>query len=488
MRAAALLLLVCPPASAQMRVVAQPAKSPLIAFRIVFTAGAASDPADKPGLAYLTAHMLVDGGTRDMTYRQVADALFPMAASVSAQVDKEMSAFYGATHADNLEAYYKLLHAMLLDPGWRPEDFQRVKDDAINAIRAGLRSNDEELGKEVLYNNIFAGTPYGQYNGGTVGSLEKIRLEDVKAFYHSQYSQSHLILGIAGGYSDGFLERVKKDFRSLPEGAGFQPRAKGPALIERNRAEIVEKDTRSVAISFGFPISLTRRSPDYTAMLVAASYFGQHRMSTGVLYNEMRDKRGLNYGDYAYIEYFPRGGFRMEPEPNLARHYQIFQVWIRPVEPANARFAIRLGMYELNRLIKEGIPADAFERTREFLGKYVNVLTRTRTAELGYAIDGLYFDRPDYAATVKADLAKLTRDQVNAAIRRYLRTDRLVIVAVSRSADALKQQLASDDPSPIVYNSPKPQAILDEDKVVAKWPLHLSAGDITVVPAGQVFQ
>lgn len=488
MRATALLLLTCSLASAQMRVMAKPSKSPLVTFRIVFTTGAASDPADKPGLGYLTAQMLVDGGTKDMTYRQVVDALFPMAASVNAQVDKEMCTFYGATHVDNLEPYYKLLREMLLDPGWRPEDFQRVKDDAINAIRAGLRNNDEELGKEVLYSNIFDGTPYGHYNGGTVSSLEKITLDDVKGFYHSQYSQSHLILGIAGGFSDAFLERLKKDFRSLPEGAGFHPRAQGPKLIESNRVVIIEKDTRSVGFSLGFPITLTRRSPDYTAMLVAASYFGQHRMSTGVLYSEMREKRGLNYGDYAYIEYFPRGGFRMEPEPNLARHYNIFQIWIRPVEPANARFALRLGIYELNQLIKDGISEDAFERTRDFLSKYVNVLTRTRSAELGYAIDSLYFDKPDYVETVKADLAKLTREQVNAAIRRHLRTDHLVVVAVSRSADALKQQLASDDPSPITYNSPKPQAVLEEDKVVEKWPLHLSAGDITIVPADQVFQ
>ena len=52
----------------------------------------------------------------------------------------------------------------------------------------------------------------------------------------------------------------------------------------------------------------------------------------------MRESRGLNYGDYAYIEYFPRGMNRFEPEPNLARHQQIFQIWIRPVEPPNAVF------------------------------------------------------------------------------------------------------------------------------------------------------
>jgi zinc protease len=207
-----------------------------------------------------------------------------------------------------------------------------------------------------------------------------------------------------------------------------------------------------------------------------------------VLYQQMREKRGLNYGDYAYIEYFPRGMFRMEPDPNLARQWQIFQIWVRPVEPPTAKFALRLAMYELDKLIKNGIPEDEFERTRDFLSKYVNVLTRTRSAELGYAIDGLYYGRLDYVDAVKADLARLTRAQVNAAIRRYLRTDRLVIVAVSRDGEALKQQLASNDPSPMTYNSPKPAAILDEDKTVEKWPLNLTTESITVLPAEKLFQ
>ena len=104
----ALLLLLAMQASAQMRVAALPSKSSVVTFRVVFTAGAASDPKEKPGVANLTALMLSDGGTKDLTYKQIVDALFPMAASVASQVDKEMTTFYGATHVDNLDAYYKL--------------------------------------------------------------------------------------------------------------------------------------------------------------------------------------------------------------------------------------------------------------------------------------------------------------------------------------------------------------------------------------------
>lgn len=479
-------LLAASTAWAQIRVVEYPAKSPLVTFRIVFTTGAASDPPGKSGLAALTANLIAEGGTKDLTYKEVEDQLFPMAGSLNVQVDKEMTAFSGVTHVDNLQAYYKLLRSRLLEPGFREEDFTRVKQDLINAIRSGLRNNDEELAKEVLYENIFQDTPYGHYNLGTVDSLEKLTLEDVKSFYRSQYSQTNLFLGVAGGYSPSFLAQMKKDFHALPAGAGFRPRQKTAPLIENVRAVIVEKETRSVAVSIGFPIMASRNVLDYPALLVASSYFGQHRMSYGVLYQQMREARGLNYGDYSYIEYFPNAGQRMEPPPDVVRHQQIFQMWVRPVEPANANFAVRMAMYELDNLIKNGIPEDGFERARDFVSRYVNFLTRTANAQLGYGIDSIWYGTPLYGNYVRNALAKMTRADVNAAIKRNLRTTRLVISIVANHAEDLKRQLASDEAAPIAYNSPKPEAVTKLDQTIEKWPLHLTPEDITIVPATSV--
>jgi zinc protease len=484
-----LALLTAASALAQMKVAAIPGKSPIVNFRVVFTTGSVADPPEKPGVAYITAMMLANGGTREMTYKQVLDAMFPMAASVHAQVDKQMTTFSGQTHVDNLDASYKLFRAMLLEPGWREDDFKRVKDDAVNFLRVGLRgNNDEELAKEVLYETVYAGTPYGHYAVGTVSAIEKMTLDDVKAFYKSHYAQQDLFLGLAGGYTPQFLEAMKKDFRSLPAGEGFKPRLKNPVITNANRMVIVDKDTRSVAFSFGFPISLLRGQPDYPALLVAQSYLGQHRQSGGRLYHSMRELRGLNYGDYAYIEYFPRGMFQFEPSPNLARQLQMFQIWIRPVEPPTAKFALRLAMYELNNLAKEGIPEDAFQRTREFLGKYVNILTQTKQAELGYLIDSMYYGMPPYNRYLKTALAKVTRADVNRVVKRYLRTERVTFAVVAKDGEALKAQLTSDDPSPMTYNSPKPEEIMAEDKIVEKYPLNLKPENVTVVPVSKVFE
>jgi zinc protease len=471
------------------RVVELPGKSPLVTIRLVFATGAACDPADKPGVAHLTAEMLGGGGTKDRTYKQILDAMYPMATSVSVYSDKEMTTFVGETHVDNLDKFYAMMRDMLLNPGWRADDFERLRDDAINDLRVGLRgNNDEELAKEELYNLIYSGHPYGHENLGTAAALGKITIADLGEFYHRHYTQANLMIGIAGGYSPDFLARVKKDFAALPAGEPDKIAFPEPAKIERNRATFIDKDTRSVAWSLGFPIDVKRGDPDFAALLVSQSWLGQHRSSSGRLFNRMREIRGLNYGDYAYIEYFPHGMYQFDPAPNLARQQQIFQIWIRPVEPPNAGFALRLALFELDRLVKNGITQDDFEHTRSFLLKYVNVLTKTKSAELGYAMDSVYYGIPNYNEYVKTSLGKLTLTEVNGAIRKHLRADRLQIVGVAKDAEKLKAELAGGAATPIQYNSPKPQDILDEDKIVEKWPLHLKAADITVVPVASVFE
>ncbi len=485
----AILLLAAGTLSADVRVVALPAPSPLVSFRIVWLTGSASDPADKPGTAALTAAMLARGGTREMTYQEILDALFPMAVSVASHTDKEMTVFYGTTHVDNLEKFYGIFRSMLLDPGWRQDDFKRLRDDAVNFLRVTLRgTNDEELGKEVLYNQIFANHPYGHHNVGAVSGLERLTLEDLRRFYRNHYTRANLILGIAGGYPREFVDRMQKDFSALPQGKPAPATRPAPSRPKGIRVTMVEKETRSVAISLGFPIEVRRGHPDFPALLVTQSYFGQHRMSGGRLYQRMRELRGLNYGDYAYIEYFPRGMFRLEPEPNLARRSQIFQIWIRPVEPPTAHFALRLALYELDRLIQRGLSPEDFERTRTFLSKYVNLLLKTQDAQLGYAIDSQYYGIPDYVSYVRSALARLTVEDVNRAIRRHLRTEDLHIVIVAKNCDQLRAKLLANEPSPMSYNAPKPKDILDEDKVVERWPIPLKPEAVRVLPVEKVFE
>ena len=469
--------------------VLQPNSSPLVTFRLVFMTGSASDPKGKEGVAALTAAMLAEGGTRAMSYEQILAAMYPMATSFNWQIDKEMTVFTGTTHLDNLDKYYGLIRQMLLDPGFRPDDLTRLKTNAINYLKVSLReSNDEELGKEHLYNIIYTDHPYGHHNMGDVSSLEGLTIDDVRDFYRTHYTQANLVVGLAGGYPADFPQRVKTDFSKLPMGKPAEVKIEAPKVDPGMRIEIIKRETRSTAISLGFPISVTRADKDWPALAVVASYFGQHRSSNSHLYQRLREVRGLNYGDYAYIEYFPRGMFQFMPDPNLGRKQQIFQVWIRPVEPQNGLFALRAALYEYDKLVREGMSREAFEATREFLSKYVNILTQTQVAQLGYALDSRYYGLSDYNKYMRDQLSKLTLEDVNAAIGRHLKSDRMRIVMVTKDAEALREAILSNKPSPITYNSPKPKEVMDEDKIIQAYKIDVKPEGVVVVPIGQVFQ
>ena len=464
-----------------------PSESPLVTFRIMVRNGASFDPQGKEGAAALTAAMLSRAGTRDKTYDEIVEAMFPMAASVAAQVDKEMTVFVGTTHIENLETYYGLLRSMLLEPGWREDDFRRLKDEAKNFLRIQLRSNnEEELAKEFLFLKIFEDHPYGHHSVGTIAALDKLSIDDLKAFYKANYLQGNVVIGLAGGYPDGFPERVQADFAKLPEGATRTEPPAHPNSPKKLRIHIIEKDTRGTHIALGFPLAINRGDSDWPVLKLVQAYFGQHRSSKSYLFQKIREIRGMNYGDYAYIEYFPRGMFQFSPDPNLARSRQIFHIWIRPVEPRNGTFALRIALYELDKLVKEGMTAEDFEATRRFLGKFVNLLTQTESEELGYALDSRFYRIPRFRDYVKDALAKMTVDDVNKVIRKYLRSTDLDVVIITADAPGMRDAIRSGRTSSIQYVSAPPEEILEEDKVVGSYPLDV--GSIEIVPVETVFE
>jgi zinc protease len=479
-----------PMANASIGKVLVPNKSPLITFRILFMTGSAADPKGKEGLASLTAAMLAQGGSRNLSYDQIIDQMYPLATSFSWQTDKEMTVFSGTTHIDNLDKYYSLISQMLLDPGFRGDDFQRVRTDAINYLKVSLREgNDEELGKEVLYNMIYSpDSPYGHHNLGDISALESLTLEDVKNFYQQMYTQGNLIIGLAGGYPAAFLQKVESDFHKLPKGSKLSQKIAPTNLDPGIRIEIVKRETRSTAISLGFPINVTRSHKDWPALALVASYFGQHRSSSSYLYQRLREARGLNYGDYAYVEYFPRGMFQFEPDPNLGRQQQIFQIWIRPVEPDKGHFTLRAALYEYDKLTKQGMSKESFEETRTFLMKYVNLLTKTQNAQLGYALDSNYYGIPEFTAYMRTALAKLTLADVNRAIQTHLKSNGMRIALVTKDAEGLRDAIISNRPSPITYNAPKQKEILDEDKIIQAYQINVKPSDVRIVPVEKIFE
>ncbi len=463
--------------------------SPLVAIRVAFRTGSIDDPPGKEGLAALTASVMAEGATQARSYAQILEALYPLAAQVRVRVDKEMTVFSGTVHRDNLEKFAAILEEQILRPKLAEEDFARKRQDAVDEVSKSLRGNDDEwLGKESLNVLLYGGRPYGHPDPGTVRALEGLRREDVVEFAKRHFTRDRLIVGLAGGYPEPFARAFAAAFDALPEkGAPLAELPPAPKL-ERTSVLLVEKDARANAISIGAPIALTRSDDDFYPLWVANSYLGEHRTFNGVLMNQLRGVRGLNYGDYSYIESFIQDGGSTFPVPNIPRRQQFFSIWIRPVPPENTWFAVRAALYHLKKLEEEGIPQKDFEATKEFLKTYSKLWTQNASRRLGYAIDARITGR-DLPAELQKRLPSITKEQVDAAVRKYLPRDAFDIAVVTADAAKFREELLSGKTTPMHYDTAgTPKNVLEEDKLIEKLPIPLRPEDVRIVPASEMFE
>ena len=301
------------------------------------------------------------------------------------------------------------------------------------------------------------------------------------------YTRANLTVGVNGDAPDEMVRALQAPSgrcRQGPPAARVAVEGKRPSGLE---VEILEKDTRATAISFGFPIDVNRAHPDFAALSVVRSWLGEHRIASGRLYQRIREVRGMNYGDYAYIEAFPRGMFQFFPDPNMARQKQIFEIWIRPVVPVNAHMSLRIAIYELDKLIQDGLTEGGLrgdarlpdeQRLRDDRPAGPAARLRARFAVVRH--------RRVHRFHAEA-LQNLTVEQVNAALKRHLSARNLSVVYITKDAAGLKQALVSDAFSPIRYDGEKPPALLAEDRIIGALKLNIPAANVRVTSIEDVF-
>jgi zinc protease len=462
-------------------------ESPLVSVRAMFRAGSILDPPGKEGLSALTALMVGASGTASREYSDLVNAFYPMAANVGVITDREVVVFSTQVHRDTLAAFTPLFEEVLLHPGFRKDDFTRNRDQLNAFLTTTLRSaNDELLGLEMIQQVVFKEHPYGHSPAGTVAGLAAIALEDVQTFYREHYTRANLILGVGGGFEASYPARLQKALSALPPGTPERLPLPAPAPVKGRQFTLVDKQAESTGIHLGYPLPITRADKDFYALLVANSYLGEHRTFHGRLMQELRGKRGLNYGDYSYLEYWDNAPGTSTPPPNHPRRQQYFSIWVRPVVPANATFALRAAIAEVDRLISQGLTVEEFDLARDFLVSYSKLWARSLTDRLGFHMDSRFYGMPYFIDQVEQQLAGMTADTVNRAIRKYIQTENFQAVMITGNAPALREQLNDGRASLIEYASAVPAEVREADKALAILPIR--PVNVRILPIREAFE
>ena len=473
--------------------------SPLVNVRVAFRVGSLHDPKGKEGLAQLTSALISNAATLQRSLPELTKAYGATGGRLVSLVDKERTTFTLNVPRIKATEALELMLEQVCQAGFKPEDFRRLKTQQQNALKVGLKANnDEELGKVALEARMYVG-PLATPVLGTESGLEAITLEDAQTFARTYYTRSRLNLGLGGGFEPSHKAALLRGLGRLPDTTAAKVMVSEAEHLDRSHLQIVTKDARATAISIGLPLRerdpkgelldarVNRAHPDFPALWIATSHLGQHRDPTGVLYQRLREVRGLNYGNYAYLEAFPNGMFQFQPNPGVARTYNHWQVWIRPVPPASAAFAIKGALFELDKLIQKGLSESDFQAAQTFLVKFMDHLTDTGAKRLGHDMDNAAFGLGPYSVSMKERLAKVTREDVNRVIRRYLRTTALDLVVITKDAAAFQQDLLAEASPLPVYSAPKPE-LAAEDEAIRRFKLDLDPKDITVTSVGELFK
>jgi len=483
----------------EVRVVAlPPSQKPMVTVALRFTTGAVDDPQGQAGITSLAARVMAEGGTRDLDARALILALFPMATSIDDRVDKELTTFAATVHRDNLEKLLPILIDVVAHPRWDPREFARLRDAAVIDVEKRLRQGDDEnLGKEALGELMYRGHPYGRLTNGHVADLKALTLEDVKVHAAKVFTLDRLTVGVAGGYPQGLPERVAAAVAGLPRSGG-----RSAAIPEQQphgpRYLLVEKQGDATAISCGYPWRLSHADPDWAALSVARSAFGEHRQFNGRLMQRLREQRGLNYGDYAYIEHFQQqSGNAATAQLGRARHQQDFTIWLRPVQNENRLFALRAALHELSRSLDgEPFSDQEVQQTKGFLDGYILLFDQTDARKLGYTLDGDFLGAPDFLQRWRSGVREVSAADVNGAWKKWVKPEALQCVLVGPGMDEVRRALLSEAETPMHYqkdaqgNVPeKPPALLEVDRSVNRTSFATRGEqDVAIVPVEKMFE
>jgi zinc protease len=487
-------------------------RSTKMVVRLQFRNGSAADPVGKEGLTFLTAQLVMEGGTKAMTSAQLKDFVYPLSASYFASTDKEVTNFTFEFHHDHLDTFYPVLTGLLLTPTFTEEDFQRLKSNQLNYVEQVVRaSSDEDYSKLALEDQLFRGTRYQHLTRGTAAGLRSITLDDVRKHYAAAFGADNLTLGLAGNYSPAYLARLTADLAKLPKTSSARPVVPTVAAPAGVQVEIISQpNALGSAIYAGFPLNVTRANlPEFAALMVANSYLGEHRKSYGRLYDKIRTTRSMNYGDYSYIEWYEAGGQNMLPLPGVPRHANYTGLWLRPVQIAEGlrkqypadmgelkvgqgAFALRLAMREMDNLTRNGISAADFDLTRTFLRSFTKLYASTPARQLGFLMDSRFYGLSDYLTQLDAQLAKLTREDVNQALKKHWQTQNMYVTIVTDDSEAqpLAEVLRQNTPVPMSYSKAVreglPAAVLSEDEQVSSYKLNVT--EVKVVDTKDTFK
>ena len=267
-------------------------EQPAISLRLIVRAGAAQDPASKPGTASLAASLL-DQGTTTRSAEQIATGIDSIGAAMAAGAGSDLTFINAAVMRDSLDAAMQLVADVARNPAFAPQEIERQRQQMMSAMKVSYEDPDYIAGS-VFDRLVYGFHPYGKPDAGTPASVTSLSRDDLTAFHKRWFGANNAILAIVGDVThERAFAAAEKAFGNWAK-VDVPATAAGEVPPATRRVIVVDRPGAvQTEIRVGH-IGLPRRHKDFLALDLALKILGGEGGNR--LHRVLRSERGLTYG------------------------------------------------------------------------------------------------------------------------------------------------------------------------------------------------
>jgi zinc protease len=402
-----------------MKVALLPKKSrgEAVSFNLSLHFGDEKSVSGKAAQGALTGSMLMRG-TNKRSRQEIEDTFDKLRAKVSVGGSQTGASAGGQTYRAQLPDVLRLTAEILREPSFPATELDTLKRQQITALEAS-RTEPQAIAQRALarHNNPYpVGDPrYAPTLEESLANTAAVAVADVRAFHSQFYGASNAELAIVGDFdadaTRALLTELFGGWKS-PSPYARVPEPFRPNVAAAIRLQVPDKANAIIIGTEKMP--LNDMSPDYPALLVSSFILGD--ASSARIPVRLRQKDGLSYGAGTFFR--PSS---IDANSSIGA-YAIFA----PENLAKVQTGFR---EEFDRAVKDGFTDVEVKDARDGVLQERR-LSRTEDGRLAGALVGqLYLDRTfKVSGDVDAAIEKLTPQDVNAALRKYVKPNEFAFV------------------------------------------------------------
>ena len=331
---------------------------PLVSVTAILRGGAVVDPEGRRGLANLLAGLLEKGaGDRDAA--SFAETLDASGGMLTSRAELESITVAGNFLARDADLMVELLADMLVRPELAEAEFEKLRERAINFIRAAKDTNLNALLPIYGQAFLFGAHPYGNPVSGSEATLAAISHDDILDFYEQQLGGDRLVISVTGDFdARAMIADLTAAFGGWRPAATALPEVAPAVSQEGRRVLLVDKPGAKQTYFWLGNVGVALDYENRAALDITNTLFGGRY--TSMLNIELRMKSGLTYG----------------ARSQLTRASQPGSVAITSFTPTESTVeAIDMALDLLGRLHEDAVGAEALDSARNYiLGQYPTAL------------------------------------------------------------------------------------------------------------------